>query len=233
MRTVLVTGGTGALGSEVTRRFLAAEDQVAVTWIDERRRESVEAEAERSGGRLFPIKCDVTDPKAVASAVQSIEDRFGHIQVLAHLVGGWDGGKSVQYHSIDAWKTMIELNLISAFICCKAVLPSMIEANWGRIIVVSARAARTDRSKQVAYAAAKAAVSVLAEAIAEETKGTGVTANIVAPSVLNTEANRKAMPDADHSLWVLPESVAEAIYFLSSEAAGQLRGVWLPVFGSS
>lgn len=99
--------------------------------------------------------------------------------------------------------------------------------------MVSARAARTDRSNQVAYAAAKAGVSVLAEAIAEETKGTGVTANIVAPSVLNTEANRKAMPDADQSSWVPPESVAEAIFFLSSEDAGQLRGVWLPVFGSS
>jgi NAD(P)-dependent dehydrogenase (short-subunit alcohol dehydrogenase family) len=105
--------------------------------------------------------------------------------------------------------------------------------DWGRIVLVSSRTARKDRSGQAAYAIAKSGVAVLAETIAEEAVGTGVTANVVAPSTLDTPANRSAMPDADHGTWVQPADAAASIAFLASEAAGQLRGTWLPLYGSA
>ena len=128
---------------------------------------------------------------------------------------------------------MFSLNLDSAFLCARAVLPSMLERDWGRVVFVSSRTARQDRAGQAAYAIAKAGVAVLAETIAEETVGTSVTANVVAPSTLDTPANRRAMPNADHTRWVGPEQVAASIAFLASDAAGQLRGAWLPVYGSA
>jgi NAD(P)-dependent dehydrogenase (short-subunit alcohol dehydrogenase family) len=139
----------------------------------------------------------------------------------------------VAEHSLETWERMMNLNLLSAFLCCRSVLPSMLADDWGRVVLVSSRTARQGRSGQVAYAIAKAGVAVLAETIAEETRGTGVTANVVAPSTLDTPATRKAMPNADHSAWVPTSDVAAVIASLTSEEAGQLRGAWLPVYGSA
>lgn len=233
MRTVLITGGTGDLGTAVTQRFVKEGHRVAVTRIDDRDDESIERDAREAGPNLFSLKCDVTDEQAVASTINRIEARFGPVEVLAHLVGGWAGNKQVHEHTVDMWNKTLTLNLLSAFVCCRAVLPGMLKENWGRIVLVSAKAARAERKGQVAYAVAKGGIAVLAETIADETSGTGVTANVVAPSVLDTEANRAAMPDADPANWVPASDVAETILFFASEAAGQLRGAWLPVFGSS
>jgi NAD(P)-dependent dehydrogenase (short-subunit alcohol dehydrogenase family) len=126
---------------------------------------------------------------------------------------------------------MIDVNLTSAFLCCRAVLPRMLERNRGRIVLTSSRSADTDRSGQSAYAVSKAGVEVLARTIAEENKGSDVTANVVAPSVVDTPANRKAMPEADFSKWVLPEQIAACISFLVGDSAGALRGARLPLYG--
>ena len=128
---------------------------------------------------------------------------------------------------------MIKLNLTSAFLCARAALPGMLQRNRGRIIFVSSKTARTGRAGQAGYAAAKAGVAVLAETIAEETRGTGVTANTVAPSTLDTPANRKMISGGDFSTWVTPADLAASIVYLASDAAGQLRGAWLPVYGSA
>jgi NAD(P)-dependent dehydrogenase (short-subunit alcohol dehydrogenase family) len=230
-RTTLITGGTGALGSVVTRRFLADGHRVAATWAHERGRDSL---LEQLGSwQPLLVKADVTDPRSVESLVREVEERLGSIEVLIHLVGGYEGGELLHQSSVEGWDRMLELNLKSAFLCCRAALGSMLAAGWGRIVLVSSRAARSGRSKQAAYAVAKAGVSVLAEAIAEETRGTAVTANVVSPSIIDTPANRAAIPRADAASWVPAADIAAAIAFLASEEAGQLRGAWLPVFGSA
>jgi NAD(P)-dependent dehydrogenase (short-subunit alcohol dehydrogenase family) len=230
--TVLITGGTGALGSEVTQRFLDEGFDVAVTWVV---KEEAEALREQLGDpeRLMLVECDVTNADEMQRAVEDVRDRFGSVDALAHLVGAWRGGEPVQEHSLETWDFMMQLNLKSAFLASRAVLPGMLEKNRGRIVFVSSKTARQGRSGQAAYAIAKAGVAVLAETIAEETKGTGVTANVVAPSTLDTPANRRTMPKADPSTWVTASDVAAAIAFLASDAAGQLRGAWLPVYGSA
>lgn len=228
-RTVLITGGSGALGKAVTRRFVEAGHRVAVT-----RRVAAEIEGLSDlTDRLTLVDADVTDEASVQSAVDKVSGRLGHIEVLTHLVGGWKGGEPVQEHSLETWDRMLGLNLRSAFLFCRAVLPAMQEGGWGRIVLVSARAAHSGRAGQAGYAVAKAGVAVLAETIAEENKGSDVTANVVAPSIIDTPANRDSMPGADPSVWVPPEDLAASVAFLASEEAGQLRGAWLPVFGSA
>lgn len=228
-RTVLITGGTGALGKAVTKRFVDDGHRVAVTW---RAAREVEGLADLTD-QVTLVETDVTDETSVKAAAEEISSRLGPIEVLVHLVGGWKGGEPMAEHTLETWDGMLDLNLRSAFLCSRAVLPAMQQGGWGRVVLVSARAARTGRTGQAGYAVAKAGVAVLAETIAEENKGRNVTANVVAPSTIDTLANRTSMPDADPSLWVPPADLAATVAFLASEEAGQLRGAWLPVFGSA
>jgi NAD(P)-dependent dehydrogenase (short-subunit alcohol dehydrogenase family) len=233
-RSVLITGGTGALGSAVAERFVADGHHVAATYLDEEERDALVAELGRRADHLLAVSADVTDGEALQELVTRVTQAQGPVEVFVHLVGGWQGGEPVQKHSIETWNEMIRLNLLSAFLCCRAVLPAMLEGGWGRIVLTSARTAREGpREGQAGYAVAKAGVAILAETIAEETRGTGVTANVIAPSIVDTPANRKAMPTEDPSRWVTPEQVAGVIAFLGSEDAGVLRGAWLPVYGSA
>jgi NAD(P)-dependent dehydrogenase (short-subunit alcohol dehydrogenase family) len=233
-RTVLITGGTGALGTAVTKRFLEDGHRVAATWVVEAEAVALEdALGATADGRLALVETDVTNAWSIDSALQRVGSELGPVDVLVHLVGAWKGGERVHEHPIETWDQMLDLNLRSAFLVCRAALPSMLERGWGRIVLVSSRTARQGRTGQAGYAVAKAGVAVLAQTIAEETKGTAVTANVIAPSTLDTPANRRAMPDAEATSWVTPDDVAASIAYLSSEEAGQLRGAWLPVYGSA
>lgn len=231
-RTILVTGGTGALGTAVTKRLLRDGHSVAATWVV---KEEAELLRDSVGDteRLVLAEMDVTDAASIDTSTSEIEATLGPIDGLVHLVGAWKGGEELHEMSISTWDRMLDLNLRSAVLCCRRLLPSIRERGWGRIVMVSSRTARQDRSGQAAYAIAKAGVAVLAEVIAEENRGSNVTANTIAPSTLDTAANRAGMPDADFSAWVPPADVAATASFLVSEAAGQLRGGWLPVYGSA
>ena len=225
-----VTGGTGALGTSVTRLLLEQGHRVTATWVVEAEATQLLADLGSPPG-LSTVEADVLDPGSVDRAVAGARETFGEIDALIHLVGAWFGGVPVHEHDLTAWRRMIDLNLTSAFVVCRAVLPGMLAGGRGRIVLVSSRTAIRDRKGQAAYAVAKAGLTVLAESIAEETRGTDVTANVVAPSTMDTAPNRASMPDADHAAWVSTEHVSAAIAFLACEEATAVRGAWLPVFG--
>lgn len=228
---VLVTGGTGALGTAVTRQLLDDGHRVAATWLVEREATRLLAETGGANDNLLCLQADVTDPDSIDSAVNRVNTSYGSVDALVHLVGAWTGGQQTHEHDPETWKRMMEINLTSAFLCCRAVLPAMLERDRGRIVLTSSRSARLERPGQVAYAVAKAGVGVLAQTIADETRDSNVTANIVAPSTMDTVANRELMPDANFAAWVTPEEVAASVAFLVTEQAGVLRGAWLPVYG--
>jgi NAD(P)-dependent dehydrogenase (short-subunit alcohol dehydrogenase family) len=228
-RRILLTGGTGALGHVVTKRLLQAGHRVATTWRVEHERERLISDLGPHDDQLLLVAADVTNPASVDSAIDEVATELGGIDALVHLVGGWKGGEEVHEHSMETWTRMIEINLTSGFLCCRAALPWMRKGGWGRIVLVSARTARYDRTGQAAYSIAKAGVGLLAEVISEENRSFGVTANAIAPSILDTPDNRAAMPEADHSTWVPPRDVAAMIEFLCSEEAGHLQGAWLPL----
>jgi NAD(P)-dependent dehydrogenase (short-subunit alcohol dehydrogenase family) len=230
-RSVLITGGTGALGAAVTRRFLEDGHRVSVTWRREDEVDVLRRNLGTLGKDLIAVNADVTAPESIARARDEVATALGAVEVLVYLVGGFSGGSRVHEHSLEAWDSMMELNLRTAFLCCRATLPAMRERGWGRIVLVSSQAARADRIDQGAYAVAKSGVAVLAEVIAEENRELNVTASAIAPSLLDTPANRAAMPDEDHSRWVALEDVAATIAFLASEEGGRLRGAWLPITG--
>ncbi|NJM27790.1 MAG: 3-oxoacyl-ACP reductase FabG [Pseudanabaena sp. RU_4_16] len=227
-KQVLLTGGTGGLGTGVTKVVLAQGARVTIPYVSltevERLKQSLSA-AEFEQLRLVAV--DLTDEREIAQLV----DDMGRVDVLIHLVGGFAMGKTHEFSFAD-WKQQLDLNLNTTFLTCKHSLRKMLEHDYGRIVTVGSRGAVQPCGQLAAYCAAKAGVVALTQAIADETKGTNITANVVLPSTIDTPMNRQAMGEANADLWVKPESLGQVICFLASEAAKDVRGAAIPVFGS-
>ncbi len=228
-----VTGGTGALGRAVTRRFLADGYRVAVTYRSRKEWSALEQEHERAAreGALLGLECDVTQEEPVERAVGEAAKRFGSLRVLLHLAGGYHGGEPVEAAEEGTVRGMIELNLISAFWAAKHVIPHAKAGGRGRLLFISSRGAIEHYPGASAYAAAKLGLHALVQTLAKELKRSGVTANAVMPSMIDTPANRAAMPDADTSAWVSPDDVAGLLAYLASRDAGSTSGALVPIYG--
>jgi NAD(P)-dependent dehydrogenase (short-subunit alcohol dehydrogenase family) len=213
-RVVLITGAGGGLGTAVTQAFLEAGARVAPV--------------SRSASE---ISADLTRPEEAARAVQAVRSRFGRLDVLLHLAGGFEGGTPVAQTDDGVWNRMFDLNLNAAFYTARAVLPSMLEAKYGRIVAIGSKTAVEPVATLAAYGASKAALVALIRTIALEVKRSGVTANVVLPSVIDTPANRAADPGADFSRWVKPESIARLLLWFASDAAADVNGAVVPIYG--
>ena len=229
-RVAIVTGGTGALGQSVVLRFLQDGASVAVPWLVPEEWESLRGRVEKGQlGRLYGARVDlVTDQSALAAFVTDVLARDKGLDVLVNTVGGFAGG-DLASTSLAEWRRMIDLNLTSAVIGCRAVLPAMRTARRGRIVNVSSRAVVPPAGGFIAYTVAKSAVIALTQALAHEERPHGIAVNAVLPSTMDTTANRRAMPDADRSGWVGTEAVADVIAYLASEGAGAVSGACIPV----
>lgn len=200
---VLVTGAAGALGAEVARRF------------------------ERDGARVVPAgrdDVDITDAAAVAAFVARVLAEHGRIDALVHVAGGFEMGETVDAISRASWERMMDLNAWSFVALARACVPAMRRQGSGRIVAVSAAAASSGQALKGAYIASKSALQRLVETLAAELAGSGIAVNSVAPTTLDTPANRAAMPDADPSAWVSLDAAADAIAFLATRAGAAVHG---------
>ena len=224
-RHVIITGGTGGLGTKVTQlaHTLGADITIPYHSLNE---------VENFRLSVLDVKvnfifADLRDEKSVMEVI----NKQTRVDILIHLMGGFSMGETDNY-SLDDWNRQFSLNLTSTFLICKYALKKMKENGYGRIVTVSSRAAVEPAGKLAAYSASKAGVIALTKSIAEETKGSDITANTVLPSIIDTPSNRKSMGEKNAHTWVKPESLAEIICFLASEKAGDLRGAAIPVYGS-
>ena len=227
----LITGGTGGLGGAVTRAYLDQGCSVAVTYIIDAEAEQTQRTFPEIGELLFLDKVDVSDAVAVAKLVEAVLARQGRIDYLINLVGVWSGGPPVWETSDEDFERMLTMNLRTAFVCCRAVLPGMIERNFGRIVSISSRTARQVASGQAPYAIGKMGIITLTETLALELRDYDINVNCVLPSVIDTPANRQAMPQADFSRWVRPRQLAAVITWLTSPDASAVTGAAIPVYG--
>ena len=228
-RLVLVTGGSGALGQAITHRFLAEGAVVCVPWIVEQERERLEQSVDAGARpRLVLERCDVVDDAAVQRLVAGVVGRHRRLDVLVSAVGGFAMGGLVQTDR-TLWDAMLTLNLTTAYVAARAVLPHMLAAGSGRIVAVSSRAVMPPAAGFIAYTVAKAGVIAFVQALAAETRGRGITANAVLPSTMDTPANRAAMPDVDPRTWVPVTAVAGAIAYLASEDSAHVTGSLLAI----
>jgi NAD(P)-dependent dehydrogenase (short-subunit alcohol dehydrogenase family) len=228
-RVVLVTGGSGALGQTITRRFLDADDTVCVPWIVDSERERLEKSvAGAMRERLLLERCDVGDDAAMERLVAGLVEEHRRVDVLVSAVGGFAMGDLVQTDRA-LWDKMIALNLTTQYVAAHAVLPRMLAAGSGRIIAVASRAVVPPSGGFIGYTVAKAAVIAFVQALAAETRERGVTVNAVLPSTMDTPANRAAMPDVDPKTWVPVDAVADAIVYLAAETSGHITGTLLAI----
>jgi NAD(P)-dependent dehydrogenase (short-subunit alcohol dehydrogenase family) len=228
-RVAVVTGGTGALGQAITLRFLADGAVVTVPYAVEAERERL-AKRVAAGDRtrLALERVDVTDLAAMTRFVEGVVSGRGKVDILVAGVGGFTGGSLLETDRAT-WDRMLDLNLTSAFSAAKAVLPTMVRAGYGRVVVVASRAVVTPAAGFIAYTVAKAGVIAFTQALAQETRDHGITVNAVLPSTMDTDANRAAMPDGDRKGWVPVEAVADGIAVLAREASGHITGTLLAI----
>lgn len=227
-KSVLITGGTGALGRVVALRFSKAGAAVVSSCTDEKERKLFD-ESIRDSILLLP--CDVTQEEQVASLFERALSGVAKIDILVNIVGGFVPGAPVKDVELKDWDLMMNLNLRSAFLCAREFLRRAAGAPYGRIISMAAMPALRPEAGKSAYAASKSGIIVLTEILGLELKGSGITANAIAPSIIDTEANRASMPDADPALWVSPEEIAELMLFLCSEQGSSINGACIPAFG--
>jgi NAD(P)-dependent dehydrogenase (short-subunit alcohol dehydrogenase family) len=226
-RTVLVTGGTGALGGAVVDAFLDAGWRVVCTWVLPQERERM---GERDGLEL--VQADLFHEQEVTAAVRQAGATDGApLRAVANLVGGYLAGSRVDETTLEEFEGQLRLNLRPTFLVTRAALPALVEAGGGGIVCMSARAAERPFGGAAAYASSKAAVRTFAQAVAVEYRDDGVRCNAVMPSVIDTPANRAAEPDADHSRWVQPAEIARVILFLCSDESAPVNGAAVPVYG--
>jgi len=188
-------------------------------------------QADFADSSFAAIQAEISDPEAALKMVNEVAARFGRIDILAHLVGGFAGGKTIAETDDATFQHMLDLNLHSAFYVLRAVIPRMRRAGAGRIIAIGSRAAEYPGPGVGAYSASKAALVSLIQTVALENKDLAITANILLPGTMDTAANRKAMPGSDTSKWVQPASVASLIVWLAGEAGKDVNGAVIPVYG--
>jgi NAD(P)-dependent dehydrogenase (short-subunit alcohol dehydrogenase family) len=226
-RSALVTGGTGGLGAAVVTRLLDDGWRVVVPWVAERELERVQR---RDGLEL--VEADLFEQEAVAAAVAvAAGSESAPLRAVVNLVGGFAQGARVAEEPIEQFEAQLRLNLRPTYLVTQAALPQLVAAGGGSIVCVGTRAALQPFPGAAGYVTAKAGVIAFAQAVAVEYRDEGVRCNALLPSVIDTPANRAAMPKADASKWVAPAQLAATIAFLCSDESAATSGAAIPVYG--
>jgi NAD(P)-dependent dehydrogenase (short-subunit alcohol dehydrogenase family) len=223
-KTIFVAGGTGALGRAVTSAFIEEGANVLVSY-----RNAKEFGGLKPSANLEGVQLDVTDQQAVDTAVHQTLAKHGQIDALVNAVGGYVGGVKFWEADSAVLDQMLSLNVRSGYVLCRTIVPVMLKQGYGSIVNVAARAAIDHPAGAAAYAASKAAAVAMMNSLAADLRGTEVRVNSILPSIIDSEANRKAMPTANHAKWPKPEEIARVILFLCSPDAKLIHGASIPV----
>jgi NAD(P)-dependent dehydrogenase (short-subunit alcohol dehydrogenase family) len=225
-RVILITGANGGLGSFVTRTFLDAGALV----VGAARNIS---QADFPGAKFSPYSVDFTKPAEVNQTVENIVSRFGGLDILVHVLGGFAGGTTVADTDDATWEQMRDLNLSSAFYVFRAAIPYLRESGSGRVIAIGSLTAAEPHAGLSAYVTFKSALSMLVRSVAVENKDAGLTANVILPGTMDTPANRKSMPHADFAKWLPPQEVANLALWLAGKNAAHITGTLIPIEGAN
>jgi NAD(P)-dependent dehydrogenase (short-subunit alcohol dehydrogenase family) len=232
-RTVVVAGGTGGLGKSVSLAFLEEDAKVVVTYRREEEFVALKLAAGSHSSSLEGRRVDVTDEAETAHFIGEVLALHGALDVLVNTVGGYAGGVKLWEMTTNTFDQMLALNLRSGFILARAAMPAMLKAGRGSIVNIASKAALDHAAGAAAYAASKAAAVALMDSLAADAIGSGVRVNSILPSIIDTPANRAAMPHSDFATWPKPEDIAQVILFLSSDLAKTIHGAAVPVYGNA
>jgi NAD(P)-dependent dehydrogenase (short-subunit alcohol dehydrogenase family) len=229
-QTVIITGAAGNLGQAVAARFAAEGANLALLDLNQAALDKVPT---TGAGDVLRQIADLSDTVSVSAAIGAVIARFGRIDALCNIAGGFHMGEKVHEMPADRWDFMMELNAGSVLRMAQAVVPHMLKAGGGKIVNIGANSALSGKAEMGAYVASKSAVIRLTETMAAELRSHNINVNCVLPSVIDTPQNRAAMPKADPRKWVEPAALADVLLFLCSPAARAIHGAAIPVVGLS
>lgn len=231
-RTVLITGGTGHVGRVVTRAFLREDYCVTIPWRSRDEWEELEEELPQDvKSRVLAVEADLTDEGRVRQLVEETRQKWGQIDCLLNLAGGAVFGPKIWETELDTWNQMMAVNLTTAFLCCKHVVPVMRRQNAGRIVNVSSKASRDIQPGAGAYAVAKGGVTTLTQVLREELKDTDITVNTILPSIIDTPVTREWISGGDPENWAQPEEIADVLLAICGNRCRSLSGSELKIYG--
>ena len=232
-QVVVVAGGTGGLGESVSLAFLEEGAKVIVTYRKQEGFLALKASSGQAVSRLEGRQVDVSDESAISHFVDEVLSQHGALDVLVNTIGGYLGSLKLWDLKTSEFEQMLSLNLRSGYVLARTVMPAMLKVGHGSIVNVAAKAAVDHGAGAAAYSSSKAAALALMDSLAADARGTGVRVNSILPSIIDTTANRAAMPGSDFSAWPKPEDIAKVVLFLSSDFAKTIQGAAVPVYGNA
>lgn len=229
-QVVMITGAAGTLGKAVAAAFAGAGARLILVDIAAK---GLEAAYDAESDTKLPLVVDLSDRAAIDGALAKAKTKFGPLQVVCNIAGGFNMGPAVHETTDAFWNHLMDLNAGSVLNVARAVVPGMLAAGYGKIVNIGAIGGVTGKSNMAAYSASKSVVIRLTESLSAELREHGINVNCVLPSIIDSPANRADMPDADPSRWVAPADLAEVILFLASDKARAIHGASVPVVGLS
>ena len=233
MRTAVITGAGGGLGSILAHRLAALNVNLALLGRTADRLDALAAALDRPAGSVYALAVDLLNPAAAASAASQVAARFGHIDILLHLVGGWTGGKTLVEASPADLEMMINQHIWTSFNLVQAFVPHLVKNGWGRIIMVTSPSASAPSARGGPYAIGKAGQEALMLALSQELKDSGVTANLLQVKNLDVQREKYSHPSTASAGWTTPEECSAAVQYLLSDEGGIVNGAKLPLFGAN
>lgn len=231
-RTAVITGATGGLGSVLTRDLAASGASLALLDIDPARLDALTSSLSLPKSRLLARTVDLLDPAETRAAAEAVKAKFGHIDILLHVVGGWTGGKSLLEVPPADLEFMLNQHVWTSFNVVQAFIPYLIRNGWGRVVMVTSPYAARPNAKGGPYAIGKAGQEALVLTLSQELKGSGVTANLVQAKTIDMKREKVSAPAPENASWSTPEELSAAILYLLSDEAGAVNGAKLPLYSS-
>ncbi len=230
-QVVVITGAAGALGYAAARAYLQTGAHLVIVGFDARRLEDRFPELIGRTDHLLAAPVDLADTESVAALADQVKEKFGRVDILLNIAGGFRSGNPVHKLDPDMWESMMRMNARTVLLASRAFLPLMLEQGRGKVINIGARPGLKGRAGMAPYAASKSAVLRLTESLSAEVKHQGINVNCIIPGTIDTPANRESMPDADFSRWVQPEALVDVMLFLTSNEARALHGAIVRAYG--
>jgi NAD(P)-dependent dehydrogenase (short-subunit alcohol dehydrogenase family) len=231
-RVAVITGATGGLGSIVTRELAARGTALALLDKDPAKLEVLAESLSLPKSRLFTQCVDLLDPLETNSVAQAVTTKFGRIDILLHLVGGWTGGKSLFAAGCNDLTFMINQHVWTSFNVTQVFVPHLVSNGWGRVIMITSPYASRPNASGGPYAIGKAGQEALMLTLSQELRGTGVTANLLQAKTIDGKREKVSAPTPDNAAWTTPEELTAAVLYLLSDEAGTVNGAKIPLFGS-
>ncbi len=231
-RVAVITGATGGLGSVVTQTLASHGADLALLDRDPAKLIAFTGALGLTESRFLARALDLLDPIQVKSTASEILSRFGRLDILIHLVGGWTGGKTLVEASAEDVTFMLNQHVWTSFNVIQAFVPHLVRNGWGRVIMVTSPFAARPNVKGGPYAIGKSGQEALMLTLSQELKGTGVTANLLQAKTIDIRREKESAPSPENASWTTPEELASAILFLLSEDAGAVNGIKIPLYGS-